>query len=507
MFLRRLAPLSLGVLIAILTRPLAGQSPGTIADSYRRARTLLDQSIEAHGGLASLQAAGTFRARMEGTDHWRNQSRRVEPPYDPEPWTGDLWVDVGKSRMVWTNTSRFPGGFQNANRFVIDGARGYVATLRQGTHSSAPNRTLDSQRAILFRLPHLVLLAARDQAASLRWLGPVTLQGGTRVEAITMAGAPGQATLGFDPATHQLRALLGVTADALVGDAATETEFSEYRRIGGILVPGRRVARLAGEITQDVRYPEVTFGGTAPDSLLVPPAGSVEVPAPAAVAQVRELAPGVRALSLAGSWSLAVTFTDHVLVVEPVGNGSPETIAKIKELEPGKPIRYIVPTHHHDDHSGGIRHFVAEGSTIVTTPGNRAYFTRMAAARSTLRPERQVQALPAKIETIEGKRRTLTDGVRTVELYDIGPSPHANEMVVVWLPREGVLFQGDLLNTGSGAIYPSTANATTEHFAEWLGRQGFDVKVLAGVHMAPGTKADLDTAMAKRAASTGGSDR
>lgn len=491
------------VLGASLAAPASAgvQAPATISDSYHRARALLDRAIEAHGGLTALQAAGTLRVRMEGTDHWRNQSRRVEPPYDAEPWTGDLWLDLGRNRMVWTATSRFPGGFVNASRAVLDGNQGFNANLRQGTHVPVPNRTLDSQRGILFRLPHLVLLAARDQAAGLRWLGPMTLSSGAPVEVIATAVPPAQLTLGIDPRTGELRALLGVQADPLAGDAATETEFTGYRRIGGILVPARRIARVAGEVLQESRYVELVPGAAAPDSLLRPPPGSAELQMPAPGDPVRELAPGVWAVNSSGYWSLVVAFEDHVLVVEAPGNGVPATIARVRELAPGKPIRYVAPSHHHDDHAGGMRHYVAAGATVLTTPGNREYFTRMAEAHSTLRPDRQNEVrAPIRIETIEGGRRVLGDGRRTVELHDIGPSPHANEMLVAWLPAEGILFQGDLLNLGGdGRIYPSTANATTEHFAQWVRRQGWAVRVLAGVHMAPGTLSQLDEAIAKRA--------
>jgi hypothetical protein len=104
---------------------------------------------------------------------------------------------------------------------------------------------------------------------------------------------------------------------------------------------------------------------------------------------------------------------------------------------------------------------------------------------------------PVRIETITGKRRVLTDGTRTVELIDIGPSPHANEMLVAWVPGEGILFQGDLLNLGAGRIHPTSANLTTAHFAEWVRQSGLPVRTLAGVHMEPGPASQLDEAIAQ----------
>jgi glyoxylase-like metal-dependent hydrolase (beta-lactamase superfamily II) len=259
------------------------------------------------------------------------------------------------------------------------------------------------------------------------------------------------------------------------------------------------VTRVAGELTQDVRYTSVQIGVSPPDSLIAVPSGIEQAPPPVQIAPVQSLAPDVWAVRGGGYWSLVVAFNDHVLVVEAPGGGSAETIAQVKTLVPGKPIRYIAPTHHHDDHAGGMRDFVAEGATIVTTAGNKAYFERMARSRPTIRLDALARnPREARVEVITGKRRVLTDGRHTVELHDIGPSPHAQEMLVAWLPNEGILFQGDLLNLPGNSIIPTnSANATTAHFAQWLKGRGWDVKVLAGVHMPPGKVSELDEAIAK----------
>ena len=488
------------LLVASPALPAFAQQPSTptIADSYAKARALVDSAIVAHGGLDALRAATRFTQRMEGQDVWRNQSRRVEPPYDTEAATGTVALDLPQSRFVWTATSGFPGGFKNANRTVIDGPRGFNANLRQRTYINVPNRSVWTQRGVLLRFPHLLLLSILDDAAGLRWLGDVTI-GGDRLRAVTVATPQGvQMTLGFDPTTKLLRAMATLSADPLAGDAPNETLFSEYRRTGQLMVPGRRVARTAGEVVSDYRYGDITVGTAIPDSLVTPPTGFTEAPPPPQTPPVKELAPGVWDVRGAGYHALVVAFTDHMFVMEAPGGGSTEIIARVKELAAGKPIRFVAPTHHHDDHAGGMRDFIAEGTTILTTPGNRAYFERMGAARRTISPDAQaLRPQPTRIETITGKRRVLTDGTRSVELIDIGPSPHANEMLVAWLPAEGILFQGDLLNLGAGRIYPVSANPTTLHFAEWVRRSGLQVKTIAGVHMEPGPASQLDEAVAQ----------
>jgi glyoxylase-like metal-dependent hydrolase (beta-lactamase superfamily II) len=435
---------------------------------------------------------------MEGEDHWRNQSRATRPPYDREPWAADLVLDAERRRFVWTNTSHFVGGFNNHSRSVIDSARGFVANFRQRSYTPLPNRTIDSQRGVLYRLPHYVLQTAADNAAGLRWLGRTRLASGVEVDAIATSTAGGQLTLGIDPRTKELRATLGVVADPIAGDAAVEAEFTEYSRAGGLVVPGRRVNRVAGEVLQDVRYSAWTLDASVADSLLAAPAGFTQVDFRPVGEPVRELAPGVWMVGDGGYWSLVVAFSDHVAVVEAPRGATADVIRRASQLAPGKPIRYVIPTHHHDDHAGGMRAYMGIDATVVTTPGNREYFERMAGAHSTLLPDSLSRhPRPARVEVISGKRRVLTDGSRTLELHDIGPSPHVNEMLVAWIPEAGILFQGDLLNLPpDGTIPPSAANLTTRHFAEWLRQRNWDVKALAGVHMAPGTMETLERALA-----------
>jgi glyoxylase-like metal-dependent hydrolase (beta-lactamase superfamily II) len=202
---------------------------------------------------------------------------------------------------------------------------------------------------------------------------------------------------------------------------------------------------------------------------------------------------------------LVVAFKDHILVVEPYfgGRGPKPTINKIKEMFPNKPIRYVVVTHHHDDHSGGLRSYIAEGVTIVTTPANQSYFEKMASSTFTINRDDQTKApLKPTFAFVENKKRVFTDGEQTVEILDIGPSPHANEMLVAYLPKEKLVFQGDLVNLPASAKYqPTTINESTIHFFEAIQKLGLNVERIAAVHGPTTTLDELKTAIQQRSVS------
>jgi glyoxylase-like metal-dependent hydrolase (beta-lactamase superfamily II) len=487
--------------IAALSLGISQASAQDVSASYRRARSLVDSAIAAHGGKPAMARSTRVTARFEGFDYWRNQSPTVDPPYAARPWTGLLLLDLAKSRYAWTVTSAFPGGFRNASRTVIDGARSFNVNLRQNTLLPVPNRTVAAQRVVLNRLPHLLLPDVADNPATLRFLGNLRLTDGTRVTAVAWGSAQSPPlTLGFDPRSKLLTAILGVQPDALTGDATTEAIFSEYRSVGGIMVPGRRVGRIAGEVTSDVRTVAIDLDRDVPDSAVAEPPGVTRLPLdpPPNDDPVRPLAPGVWVIRGAGYWSLAVGYDDHWLVVDAPGGGTGEILARLRELAPGRPVRYVVPTHHHDDHAGGMRDYMAIGAAIVTPPANRSYFERMGRAVPTIRRDSlSLAPRPPRFEPLGEKSRTFSGNGPTVEIHNIGPSPHAKDMLIAWLPNEGILFQGDLLNLPpNGAIFPNVANTTTAHFAEWLKARGWAVKVLAGSHMPPGPVTQLDRALA-----------
>jgi glyoxylase-like metal-dependent hydrolase (beta-lactamase superfamily II) len=198
-----------------------------------------------------------------------------------------------------------------------------------------------------------------------------------------------------------------------------------------------------------------------------------------------------------GYSSLVVAFNDYVLVVEaPLGDAvAKNLLQKIRETIPGKPIRYVANTHHHSDHAGGIRTFMAEGITVVTTPGNVAYFEKTAQRTFTLPPDSlQLSPQKPKFETIAGGKRVFSDGQHTVELIDIGPNPHANELLVAWLPKERILFEGDMFfknpdNSTAPAI------AATVQFAGAIEKLGLRPATFAGVHQRVYSMQDLQAAL------------
>src|SRR5947199_8684820 len=129
---------------------------------------------------------------------------------------------------------------------------------------------------------------------------------------------------------------------------------------------------------------------------------------------------------------------DHQVALEgPLYGVRPSPVIKsMKERSPGKPIRYAIPTHHHLDHAGGIRAFMAEGSAIVVPFNAQAFYAKVSRAPHTRNPDSlQRNKAAVVIEAFGGGPRVLRDGPRQAEVHPL-PTSHAADLTVVYLPME-----------------------------------------------------------------------
>jgi glyoxylase-like metal-dependent hydrolase (beta-lactamase superfamily II) len=196
--------------------------------------------------------------------------------------------------------------------------------------------------------------------------------------------------------------------------------------------------------------------------------------------------------------SLIVEFKDYVMMLEA---GQSEArglayIAETKKLIPNKPIRYVMNTHPHSDHTGGLPALVAEGATIITQKNNEAFFEKaLNTPRTLLNDTLAKNPKKAKIEAV-AEKKVYSDGTRTVEMYHIYPAPHSNGLMVAYIPKEKVLFQGDFSLPASGQPGNDHVKALVPAL-EKLKLVDFDRYINVHTSAAPQTKAELWAAVGK----------
>ena len=267
---------------------------------------------------------------------------------------------------------------------------------------------------------------------------------------------------------HLVERIATVTANPLLGDMPIEAIFSDYKDYSGVKFPTRIVQRQGGHPTLEVTVADVRSNAGA----VAPGASTPRGPTPptAVKTDLEKIADGVWFLTGGAPMSVLVEFSDHVVVIEAPQDASRSeaTIAAVKIALPAKPIRYLVNTHHHFDHSGGLRGYVAAGIPVITHALNARYFSQILGAK-------------AAIETV-GDKRVLADAANTLELHHLRGNLHAETLLVAYLPRQKLLVQADAFHPRPGAAPLPSPPPYTMNLVENIRRLKLDVERVVHVH-------------------------
>ena len=283
----------------------------------------------------------------------------------------------------------------------------------------------------------------------------------------------------------------------VVGDMYYENVYTNYREVGGVQIPRfhQHQDYDDGANEPNVSGGDHAFGLETVSDLQANVAATLTVPdevmsagVPPVRVESEALGDGVWLIAGGSHHSVAVEFADHVAVIEAPLNEerSLAVIDEVNRLIPSKPIRFIVTTHHHWDHLGGLRAYVHEGATVITHEGNKPYYQEvLRAGLWVLNPDRLSLYPPEEwsegyiFETLSEKY-VLADETRSMEIYNVQGLGHAAGMLIAYLPSEKIVVQADL-------YFPQAAapNASARALGRNLERLGLDVETIVGIHGRP----------------------
>ncbi len=499
---------------ALLCVPLAGaQAPPTAGlSSYFQAKQVLDAGLKAMGGPDALRAVKTVRRQLSGVWIGSGQHPRPHPVSAPTltapPANGRTqllsYMDYGGNR--WLEES-LESDFKDDSITRVTAAsdsQGFeTITYKQEKpyYRAFPADELRSLRLRrLRRYPEGVLRMALSRPETLEFVGAGG-ELGEQQQVISFTDPLGtRVLLYFDAETHLLSKSEFLREHAVAGDTYADVVFRDYRPVGPLRLPFHHIDRLAGVPTEELRATSIEL------DLPIPPARFLPPPAHDVVRMVQDPSePSVERLGadlylIRGPYNIVFAgFRDHIVVFEaPLSSRYSETcLALIRATIPHKPIRYLMATHFHYDHVAGVRPYVAEGVSILTTPDAKPIIEQVASSRRTMYPDalsRNPQA--PRIETVAG-RRVLDDGANRVELFDFGPTDHITQMLVAYFPKESLLFQADVWDPISLELVIAGPDAV--NLAKKVEELGLRVERIIPVHGVPATMEALNRGVAVRA--------
>src|SRR5215813_11588236 len=443
------------------------------------ARALIEESAAAMGGWAALDAVKSQEIITAGGDLEPMQA--VKPDGEPRVinrYSQGIIVDFEKqlTRVTFDGIREYPNTQPVKFVEVISGDAGMLETpdakgnsVRERLH---PRRLATGLRDTR-RLPIRLLHTAKSASDLTRVADKKERNTTIHVVRYKDAGLPVEVQ--FDSFNKLPIRVIYTEDDPIYGDTLNELAFAEWRDYGGVRLPQTMRVLLNGNKIREERARNIinnpkygVEGLIIPDDIKAQPSNGESIVSQWPLRRVVmgvgyqdfgreqkvelvEVAKGVYHVKGSTHHSLAVEMKDHVVLVEaPLFEE--RSIAVIKAIEtkiPNKPIKYVVMTHFHIDHSGGIRAYAAKGATIVTQEANVPFVKAVMSRPKTIRPDSLAKAgnVTPNIEGAKGIK-PLSDGERTIELREI-LNPHSAGMLVVYLPKEKLLFVSDLFTPGT----------------------------------------------------------
>jgi glyoxylase-like metal-dependent hydrolase (beta-lactamase superfamily II) len=329
--------------------------------------------------------------------------------------------------------------------------------------------TLFERRAQLWATPHGVVKAALANKATVK----------DRTIAFSI---PGHMNVRASVDKKRLVEYVQTTIPhPVLGDLTIETRYSEYKDFGGVQFP-QKIEQSAGgfpsvDLTITGVRPNVAVDLTVPESVR-------QAASPYAKVVSEKVTDGVWYVTGGTHHSVAIEMSDHLVLVEAPLNDERAlaVLTEVRGLSP-KPVKYVVNSHHHFDHAGGLRAVAGEGITILTHEVSRPFFSRILATPATVSPDHLART--GKKGAVEGirERQALSDGTREVEIHHIAGNAHHDGMLMVYLPKERLLIQADAFTPGpANAPPPTPPHPFSVNLADNITRLGLNVDQVLPLH-------------------------
>jgi glyoxylase-like metal-dependent hydrolase (beta-lactamase superfamily II) len=468
--------MSIGTLYRALT--VAAVAFGTLSGAACAADAALERASTAMGagGLKSIRYAGdgvgcTFGQAYKPGLAWpkiRIQSFARAINYD----TGSMKEEILFSRAEGLGGGGYPHVAAQRNEQYLSGA--YAWNQAGATPLPGPRYVADRVHQLWITPQGVVKAAIRNNAT----VGQTTRNGQTYSTATFQE--PGRfKAVAFINAGGLVERVESRAPDPVLGEVDVITTYADYRDFGGVKFPTRIAQTQGGFPVLDLTVKDVQ------------PNAPADIELPDAVKNATErvttekVAEGVWFIAGGSHNSVAIEMKDYMIVVEtPLNDGrSVPVLEQVKQLVPGKPIRYVINSHTHFDHSGGLRAAVAEGATIITQAQNKPYFERAFAVQNTISPDALAKSGKTAKFKVVNEKMVLTDGTRTVELHHVADSNHTDTFLMTYLPRERLLIEADSFTPGPpNAPPPASLNPLNTNLVANLQRLDFPVDRILPLH-------------------------
>jgi glyoxylase-like metal-dependent hydrolase (beta-lactamase superfamily II) len=459
------------------------------AAAVQRPAEIVDRGLRAMGGEAAVRALANTTVDYYSVTWQLGQEETPGSPPRGTVTTGRIVTDLTGQRRASQLEQRGPTGALTRQRRVVANGIGLIDNNNAQSADNAAG-VAGVERAIRL-LPERLVLSAFENPGALRPL-PGQRWRDRRTDAVRYVDGPDTLAMYFDRENGLLLAVQQIADDPVLGDRRTTTWYTRWQNAGGVLFPrqidvdvnGRAQSHMiVTAVATNTRLDEATFA--MPDSIRAR-AQAAPPPATALIVHLVELAPGVWRAEGGSHHSLVIEQPDRLVVVEAPLNAarSRAVLDTLRSRFPAKRVGAVVMTHHHWDHSGGIRAYIARAVPVVAHARNAAFVHEMATARKTAAPDGLVRGRIPSVLAVNDSL-TLGQGDSRVVLYALS-STHAEGILAAYVPAARLLFTSDVLSPG-----PVLAPLGSRELVALVRDRGINVDRFAGGHGGVANWADV----------------
>lgn len=462
-------------------------------DRFAKGLATLKAAAEAVGGAQTIRGVTALSFTARGDTYNDVQGFSASRIGNPER-DGKLSVandfDFAGARFSQRTLQELAGGFAIDTSTLYRNGTSYGLRNNGKEYVQTPNAPSPAASGGLVALvarwcPPLLLQRALQNFRSVAWVGETA--------------AADVVDFSFDEVTRfrlyvaksdrKVLRMEAVAPDAVAGDDVSVVEFSGAQKVGGVEFPTRLVASRRGVRTFDMAIENVAVNPTLPDTLFQPPQDYRLVSDDKLVTKrINERIYEVGGLGGGNYRSQFVVMDDFVVAFEaPLGIPvSRQIIAEIRRVAGEKPIRYVVISHFHSDHAGGVGAYTDIGATIVSAAENHDVLRAYAQARSLS------QGLGGSNSPVQFTFQPV--GAEGTEIVDAGGhrlrvidfrTPHVEHLLALYDPESRTVINGDLFSR------LVRWNKTFDVFVRWLKRNDPPVETVLGTHHEPTTREAL----------------
>ncbi len=494
-------------------------------------QALVDQAIKAMGGLSKLESIHTlqYKASMKQWEPEQSFEAGGEMKFASNSnFEVKRNFDEGLVQVDWVKNFVYPTTRTYTFSEVVRPNAGYIAGIesntrvKQNKESDPPGHTMSSVRLAVAhrefaRSSALLLIEMKRHPLRVQACADVLIDGVSysALKYVLNDQRNDQVfTVIFDSTTKLPLRVRTLDYDNIHGDVTYDLVFREWGQWGGVILPSKMSYEFDGRLISDIDVKDYQLNPALSEANFSIPAKLLSSAAKPAVGMINfqwpirrqiigtlidsdnnafdmqavsdlaltPLAPGVDHQSRGSANSLIVEMKDHLVVFDAPTTDwqSKRTIELIQTKYVGKPIKYLILTHHHMDHAGGFRAYAAIGATLVVGSSNVAHFKKMLNAPYTLNPDLQGGSL-ARTKIIEVKDVFKdSDGSREVSAWLL-ENTHAKGMLFGYVSDVQIGFVTDLWAPGRDQI-KGKLNATQSQLAKAVEKAGLKPLLFAGGH-------------------------